>query len=668
MINGSSVQTSSVTAQTVTANTFTAGNVSMSNNGFVIADGPSLTATGLLFAEGPSLKATGLNMGTKQINNLAAGVSDSDAVNLKQLNEQMKKAVQDAVKSIDVVAGNNVTVTKVDADGKRTFTISSTGIKSGDDIIEVTPGPSTGSNSDSASGTADSGEGAGDTPTSTGNQTQVITAKVDFAGDTGNVTLAGKNTTLKIQGGVQEADKLTDGNIGVVADGADTLKIKLASDLKGFTSVETQSLTATDTLKVGTGDVLTTITGSAVTSTAFTAGAASMSSNGLVISEGPKFTKSEIDLAGNILHGVGKGETGTDAVNVEQLNSAIRSAVDSMKFEIVAGDNVKVTTTVDADGKRTFTISSAGIENGDDIIGVTPKPSTGSGSGSTSGTTGTEEAPAAGEAGSTGNTTVSGSQTTQVITAKVGFAGDTGSVTLGGSHDAPSSLNIKGGATGDLTEGNIGVVASGNDTLNVKLAADLTGLNSIETKTLTAENATVKDTLTVGSGSATTTITGNSVKTTTVTAETVSATTLKAGDTTVSTDGVSVSGGPTLTKTEVSMAGNQIHDVADGTAPTDAVNVRQLNRSLSDLGSRITKAQHENRAGIASAMAMASLGQPYQSGKSMLSAGASYYKGQSGFALGVSSTSANGSWLVRFAGTGNTEGDFGVAGSVNFAW
>lgn len=116
------------------------------------------------------------------------------------------------------------------------------------------------------------------------------------------------------------------------------------------------------------------------------------------------------------------------------------------------------------------------------------------------------------------------------------------------------------------------------------------------------------------------------------------------------------------------MAGNQIHDVAEGTAPTDAVNVRQLNRSLSDLGSRITKAQHENRAGIASAMAMASLGQVYQSGKSMLSAGASYYKGQSGFALGVSSTSANGSWLVKFAGTGNTEGDFGVAGNVNFAW
>ena len=648
-ITGGSLQTSAVTAQTVTAGAFTAGTASMLNTGFVIAGGPSLTA-----AE--------LSMAGKQIRNVGAGTALTDAVNLGQLQEQMKAAVQNAVNSIEIAAGDNITVTdKTNSEtGKRTFTISSANnIESGDGIIEVKPKPSTGSDSESASNAADGGEGSEGT-TSTGSQTtQVITAKVGFVGDTGSVTLAGSNTTLKIKGGVTDSAGLTDDNIGVVADGTDTLKIKLASDLKALNSVETKTLTATDTLKVGSGDVLTTITGRAVTSSAFTAGASTMSSNGFVISEGPKFTKSEIDLAGNVLHRVGTGELDTDAVNVGQLNSAIQSAVESMHFEIIAGENVTVASATDpTTGKRTYTISAANnVESGDGIIEVTPRPSTGAGSVST------EEAPSAGGSGSTGGTTVSGTQTTQVVTAKVGFVGDTGSVTLGGSTGAPSSLNIKGGATGDLTDGNIGVVASGNDTLNVKLAADLTGLNSVETKTLTTENATVKDTLTVGSGSETTTITGSSV-----TAETVSATTLKAGDTTVSTDGVSVAGGPTLTKSEVSMAGNQIHDVAEGTAPTDAVNVRQLNRSLSDLGSRITKAQHENRAGIASAMAMASLGQPYQSGKSMLSAGASYYKGQSGFALGVSSTSANGSWLVRLAGTGNTEGDFGVAGSVNFAW
>ena len=194
----------------------------------------------------------------------------------------------------------------------------------------------------------------------------------------------------------------------------------------------------------------------------------------------------------------------------------------------------------------------------------------------------------------------------------------------------------------------------------MKLATDLKGLNSVETKSLTADNATVKETLTVGSG---TTITGDTVKT-----ETVTATTVKAGDTTVTSEGVMIENGPILTKNEVSMAGNQIHNVAAGTADTDAVNVGQLNRGLADLGKRINKVQDENRAGIASAMAMASLGQPIHAGKSMLSAGASYYKGQSGIAVGISSISDSGSWLVKFAGTGNTEGDFGVAGSVNYEW
>src|SRR5699024_10638202 len=50
------------------------------------------------------------------------------------------------------------------------------------------------------------------------------------------------------------------------------------------------------------------------------------------------------------------------------------------------------------------------------------------------------------------------------------FAGDSGTDvdrTLG------ETLNIKGSATGDLTSGNIGVVADGGDTLNIKLAKDI---------------------------------------------------------------------------------------------------------------------------------------------------------------------------------------------------
>ena len=48
-------------------------------------------------------------------------------------------------------------------------------------------------------------------------------------------------------------------------------------------------------------------------------------------------------------------------------------------------------------------------------------------------------------------------------------------------------VNVKGGATGELTDGNIGVVGSAKDnTLNIKLAKDIKGLDSLEVKKINA--------------------------------------------------------------------------------------------------------------------------------------------------------------------------------------
>ncbi|MDA3077309.1 YadA-like family protein, partial [Campylobacter sp. JMF_06 NA1] len=51
---------------------------------------------------------------------------------------------------------------------------------------------------------------------------------------------------------------------------------------------------------------------------------------------------------------------------------------------------------------------------------------------------------------------------------------------------------------------------------------------------------------------------------------------VKAGDTTINNDGLTIANGPTITKNNVDMGGNQIHNVAKGTADDDAVNVSQL--------------------------------------------------------------------------------------------
>ena len=56
------------------------------------------------------------------------------------------------------------------------------------------------------------------------------------------------------------------------------------------------------------------------------------------------------------------------------------------------------------------------------------------------------------------------------------FAGDTGTDV---ARKLGETLNIVGGNTGTLTDGNIGIEGNGTDTLTVKLASDLAGLNSV---------------------------------------------------------------------------------------------------------------------------------------------------------------------------------------------
>ena len=125
-----------------------------------------------------------------------------------------------------------------------------------------------------------------------------------------------------------------------------------------------------------------------------------------------------------------------------------------------------------------------------------------------------------------------------------------------------SALSLTGGARVDSLagEGNIGVIQKEMDNpdhagekingFSIRLAKDLTGLNSVTTGSTTINNSG----LTVKTGDANRTITVQ--------------------------DG------------NVNMGGNQIHNVAPGTAPTDAVNVSQLQqtgRAIDQLGNSVNK-------------------------------------------------------------------------------
>ncbi|WP_174361680.1 YadA-like family protein, partial [Serratia fonticola] len=131
----------------------------------------------------------------------------------------------------------------------------------------------------------------------------------------------------------------------------------------------------------------------------------------------------------------------------------------------------------------------------------------------------------------------------------------------------------------------------------------------------------------------------------------------------------------------VGSAGNerQITNVAAGTKGTDGVNVNQLtsgineskeytNSKFSDLKNQVDKQNDKLEGGIAGAMAMASMPQPYSAGASMFSMGGASYGSQGAVAMGVSTISDNGKWVTKLQGTTTTQGDVGVAVGVGYQW
>ena len=75
-----------------------------------------------------------------------------------------------------------------------------------------------------------------------------------FAGDTGGNVAKKLGETLNIKGGENTENKLTNGNIGVVADSTNGLTVKLAKTLNDLEAVNTQNLNATSKITVGSGN------------------------------------------------------------------------------------------------------------------------------------------------------------------------------------------------------------------------------------------------------------------------------------------------------------------------------------------------------------------------------------------------------------------------------
>ena len=146
---------------------------------------------------------------------------------------------------------------------------------------------------------------------------------------------------------------------------------------------------------------------------------------------------------------------------------------------------------------------------------------------------------APGEISATSTDAINGSQLYQVAVQAANplkFDGDSGTTV---ERKLGSTLNVKGGATGTLTDNNIGVVADNNsNTLRLKLAQN------------------------VNLGAA-----GS----------------LRTGDTTVNSNGVAITGGPSITKTGISAGNKPISNIADGAADTDAASFKQVKAAKTEV-------------------------------------------------------------------------------------
>ena len=117
-----------------------------------------------------------------------------------------------------------------------------------------------------------------------------------YGGDTGTVIKKKLNNQVNVIGGIRDTSKLTTAdNIGVVSDGTDNLRVRLAKNLN-----------LGNDGSVATGD--TTI-----------------NNNGVTIHNGPSVTKDGIDAGGKTITNIGNGTNATDAVKKGQLDEAVQN-------------------------------------------------------------------------------------------------------------------------------------------------------------------------------------------------------------------------------------------------------------------------------------------------------------------------------------------------------
>ena len=297
------------------------------------------------------------------------------------------------------------------------------------------------------------------------------------------------------------------------------------------------------------------------------------------------------------------------------------------------------------------------------------------------GNVGTDTLSTTGAANVGGTLSVAGASTTNGI-ANTGDINNTGNISTGGNVNAGGSATVGGtlGVTGATTLGNTLTVA-GATTLNGATAVNNTlGVTGATTlgNTLTVAGATtlngataVNNTVSVDSNGAAAggskLIVNNDTASLTVTNGAGNTHGLAVGTTSTTLSGGTSSTSMTLDDNGATFSNSaggpaRVTGVADGTGPTDAVNVRQLN-SVSD---RLDRVADKAYGGIASIAALSAIPNVAPGKKFTFGMGYGYYSSMSAVALGLRGMVTDN--ISFTGGLGYSDGRLTPAVGVGISW
>ena len=481
--------------------------------------------------------------------------------------------------------------------------------------------------------------------------------------------------------------------------------IKLKQDGANFTVSTTENVTFTNanvgsTLKVGEGNNATQITSSP---------------------DGMKVAKA--DGSATRITNVAAGEKQTDAVNVSQLNAAKNAA----KTEVVAGNQVNVTTKTGSNNQTIYTVNvnttalpatvtdannpaengklavptEGGLVTASDVANAINATywKVGDNAGVVQGKIGAgNQVNFVNGNGTTANVAVENGQTN--VSYDVNVDGSTvvmKEVTdpnnpnkkikqIAGNYTGQSGVTVNGNVIAAKTDGktvtvnNDGALTVSDDVMNnltnfevttgehVDQFVANTAANSKKTRVKPGDVVTYASGKNIAIKQEGTTFTISTTENATFTNANVG-NTLTVGGGNNATQITSSADGMKVAKADGSAT--RITNVAAGVNPTDAVNVSQLGglkNDIHNMNNRLGKVNREARAGVAGANAAASLPQVYIPGKSMVAVAGGTFKGQNAFAVGYSRSSDNGKLILKLQGNANTQGDVGGGVGVGYQW